>query len=415
MSGLWLGWFAIPLWKRILGALVAGVALGLVMGEHASSIAWIGQLWIRFIRMMVLPLVLAMIIGGVAALGDPARLGRLGARTIALLVAMTTLAICVGLALGVLLQPGLDMSVTVGPDTGAAAVRTIGEQMMAIVPVNPFQALAAGDTLSVIVFALATGVGILLIGEAARPVIVFADAAGKAILRVVNLFMEAAPLGVLALVASAIGNHGLAVFAHLTLLAIGLIVGVLFQIFLVQGGLVRLVGGVPLGRYFRAIVEAVLVAFSTTSSAATLPVSLRVAREGLGLPAPVASAVIPLGASIARDGTGVYVGLLCAFSAQVFGVDLTVADYLVLVLGSVLLSLGAAGVPSASLFMLSGVLSLIGIGEVETAAIVAFILPFDRLFDMIRTVPNVTANLAVATTVSRGEAETSAKEISNEA
>jgi Na+/H+-dicarboxylate symporter len=307
------------------------------------------------------------------------------------------------------------MSVTVGPDTGGAAARTIGEQMMAIVPVNPFQALAAGDTLSVIVFALATGVGILLIGEAARPVVVFADAAGQAILRVVNLFMEAAPLGVLALVASAIGNHGLAVFTHLTLLAIGLVVGVLFQIFLVQGGLVRLVGGVPLGRYFRAIVEAVLVAFSTTSSAATLPVALRVARERLGLPAPVANAVIPLGASIARDGTGVYVGLLCAFSAQVFGVELTVADYLVLVLGSVLLSLGAAGVPSASLFMLSGVLSLIGIGEVQTAAIVAFILPFDRLFDMIRTVPNVTANLAVATAVSRGEGPTLSKETSNEA
>jgi Na+/H+-dicarboxylate symporter len=415
MSGILRGWFAISLWKRILGALVAGVVLGLVMGEHASSIAWIGQLWIRFIRMMVLPLVLAMIIGGVAALGDPARLGRLGARTILLLVAMTTFAICIGLSLGVLLQPGLGMAVTVGPDTGAAAARTIGEQMMAIVPVNPFQALAAGDTLSVIVFALATGVGILLIGEVARPVVVFADAAGQAILRVVNLFMEAAPLGVLALVASAIGNHGLAVFTHLTLLAIGLVVGVLFQILLVQGGLVRLVGGVPLGRYFRAIVEAVLVAFSTTSSAATLPVALRVARERLGLPAPVANAVIPLGASIARDGTGVYVGLLCAFSAQVFGVELTVGDYLVLVLGSVLLSLGAAGVPSASLFMLSGVLSLIGIGEVQTAAIVAFILPFDRLFDMIRTVPNVTANLAVATAVSRGEGPVLSKETSNEA
>jgi len=412
MSGLLRGWFAIPLWKRILGALVAGVALGLAIGEHASSIAWIGQLWIRFIRMMVLPLVLAMIIGGVAALGDPARLGRLGARTIALLVAITTLAICIGLTLGVALQPGLGMAVTVGPEAAGAAPRTIGEQMMAIVPVNPFQALAAGETLSVIVFALATGVGVLLIGEAARPIVAFADAAGQAILRVVNLFMEAAPLGVLALVASAIGNHGLAVFTHLTLLAIGLVVGVIFQMLIVQGGLVRLVGGVPLGRYFRSIIEAVLVAFSTTSSAAALPVALRVARERLGLPAPVANAVIPLGSSIARDGTGVYVGLLCAFSAQVFGVELTVTDYLVLVLGSVLLSLGAAGVPSASLFMLSGVLSLIGIGEVQTAAIVAFILPFDRLFDMIRTVPNVTANLAVATAVSRGEVETPAQETS---
>lgn len=412
MSGALRGWFAIPLWKRILGALVAGVVLGLAIGEHASSIAWIGQLWIRFIRMMVLPLVLVMIVGGVAALGDPARLGRLGVRTIALLVAITTFAICIGLVLGVALQPGLGMAVTVAPEAAGAAPRTIGEQMMAIVPVNPFQALAAGDTLSVIVFALAMGSGVLLTGEAARPIVALADAAGQAILRVVNLFMEAAPLGVLALVASAIGNHGLAVFTHLTLLAIGLVAGVLFQMLLVQGALVRLAGGMPLGRYFRAIVEAILVAFSTTSSAATLPVALRVARERLGLSAPVANAVIPLGSSIARDGTGVYVGLLCAFSAQVFGVELGAADYLVLVLGSVLLSLGAAGVPSASLFMLSGVLSLIGIGEVQTAAIVAFILPFDRLFDMIRTVPNVTANLAVATAVSRGEVKTPAQETS---
>jgi Na+/H+-dicarboxylate symporter len=394
-------WFVIPLWKRIMGALLAGVVLGLVLGEDASAIAWIGELWIRLIRMMVLPLVLAMIVGGVAALGDPSRLGRLGGWTILLLVLMTTLAICVGLGLGTLLHPGTGMSVTVASAAAGEPAKSIGEQMMAIVPVNPFAALTAGNTLSVILFALALGIGVLLVGEAARPVAVFADAAGHAILRVVRLFMEAAPLGALALVANAIGNHGLAVFGNLSLLAIGLVAGVLFQILLVQGTLVRLLGGMALGRYFKAILEAVLVAFSTTSSAATLPASLRVAEVRLGLPAPVVHAVIPLGASIARDGTGVYVGLLSMFAAQVFDVHLDVADYLVLVLGSVLLSLGAAGVPSASLFMLSGVLSLIGIGAEQTAAIVAFILPFDRLLDMIRTVPNVTANLAVATAVSR--------------
>ena len=159
-----------------------------------------------------------------------------------------------------------------------------------------------------------------------------------------------------------------------------------------------------LGQYYRGILEAILVAFSTTSSAATLPVSLRVARERLGLPVPVVSAAMPLGASLARDGTGVCVGLLCTFSAQAFGIALGPADYLVLVVGAVLLSLGAAGVPSAALFMLSGVLSLIGIAEAQTAAVAAFILPFDRLLDMIRTVPNVTANLAVATAVARGDA-----------
>ena len=296
------------------------------------------------------------------------------------------------------------MAILVDAQSKAAPARSIGEQLMAIVPVNPFQALAAGDTLSVIVFAMATGTGVLLIGEAARPVVVFAEAAAQAILRAVRLFMELAPLGVLALVAGAIGNHGLAVFVNLSLLAFGLAIGSLFQILVVQGALVRLLGGMRLGQYYRGILEAILVAFSTTSSAATLPVSLRVARERLGLPVPVVSAAMPLGASLARDGTGVYVGLLCTFSAQAFGIALGPADYLVLVVGAVLLSLGAAGVPSAALFMLSGVLSLIGIAEAQTAAVAAFILPFDRLLDMIRTVPNVTANLAVATAVARGDA-----------
>jgi Na+/H+-dicarboxylate symporter len=351
--------------------------------------------------------VLALIVSGVAALGSPARLGQLGARTILLLVGMTALAICVGLALGTVLQPGANMAISVSAASETGVARTLGEQLIAIVPVNAFQALAAGDTLSVIIFAMTIGVGILLAGEAGRPVAILADAAGQGILRAVQLLMELAPLGVLALVANAIGSHGLVVFVNLSLLAAGLVLGVLFQILVVQAAVVKLLGRMSLGHYFRSIVEPVLVAFSTTSSAATLPVSLRVAQDRLGLSPPLASAAIPLGASIARDGTGVYVGLLCAFSAQAFGISLTPGDYLALAVGSVLLSLGAAGVPSAALFMLSGVLSLVGIDEAQTAAVVAFILPFDRLMDMIRTVPNVTANLAVATAVARNDATSS--------
>lgn len=401
MTAAMRGWFAIPLWKRILGALVAGVFVGLLAGEHSAAIGWIGELWIRFVRMMVLPLILVLIIGGIAALGDLGRLGRIGARLVLLLVGMTTLAICIGLALGTILRPGAGMMMQVGGHQGPVAARTIGEQFMAIVPVNPFQALAAGETLSVIVFAIVVGIGVLLAGEAARPVVTVADAIAQAILRAVRLFMEAAPPAVLALIANAVGSHGLAVFVNFSLLAIGLCVGVLFQILVVQAALVRWVGGMALGRYFGAITEAILVAFSTTSSAATLPVSLRVAQERLGLSAGLVNSAVPLGASIARDGTGVYVGLLCMFAAQIFGIELTFANYLILMLGSVLLSLGAAGVPSAALFMLSGVLSLIGISEAQTAAVIAFILPFDRLLDMIRTVPNVTANLAAATVVAR--------------
>lgn len=409
MSSLFSRWFAIPLWQRISGALVLGVVLGLLLGDKAVHIAWIGQLWIQLIRMMVLPLVLVLIISGIAALGDPARLGRMGGRTILLLVGMTTGAICVGLALGTVLRPGEGMVIPAGLGEALPA-QDLGAQMMAIVPVNAFAAFSAGDSLSVIVFAISIGVGVLQAGEAARPGAELADACVQAILKVVRLFMELAPPGVVALVASSIGNHGFAVFANLSLLAIGLAAGVLFQILVVQGSLVRLIGRVGTGTYFRAIFEAILVAFSTTSSAATLPVSLRVAKERLGLPAEMVGALIPFGASLARDGTGVYVGLLCCFGAQAYGVVLTPGDYAVLVVGSVLLSLGSAGVPSASLFMLSGVLSLVGVSDVQTAALVAFILPFDRLLDMIRTVPNVTANLAVATVVSRVEMASDQKE-----
>lgn len=398
-------WFATPLWQRILLAILLGALAGWLLGERAQQIRWIGDLFIRLIRMMVVPLVLAMIVTGVAALGDPRRLGTMGGRTIGLLIAMTALAVCVGLGLGSWLQPGV--GVRIGDVAAGAPIvpRSVGEQLLAIVPVNPFEAIANGEMLSIIFFAMAIGLGALLVGERGRAMVALAEAGAAIMLRLVHLFMELAPFGVFALIAATVGNHGLAVFGTLFWLAAALVIGTLFQIFVVQAGLVALVARYPIGRYFRGIVEAVLMAFSTTSSAATLPTSMKVAEEKLGLGKPIASAAIPLGVGIARDGTAVYVGLLTMFAAQIYGVALAPGDYAVLVLAATLLALGAAGVPSAALFMLTGVMSMIGVDDLQTAAIVAFILPFDRLLDMVRTVPNVTANLAVATTVARWEGE----------
>lgn len=398
-------WFATPLWQRILLAILLGALAGWLLGERAVHVKWLGDLFIRLIRMMVVPLVLAMIVTGVAALGDPKRLGTMGGRTIGLLIAMTALAVCVGLGLGTWLQPGAGVQLGDVATGAPVAPRAIGEQLLAIVPVNPFAAIAGGEMLSIIFFAMAIGLGALLVGERGRAMVALAEAAAAIMLRLVHLFMELAPFGVFALIAATVGDHGLAVFGTLFWLAAALVIGTLFQIFVVQAGLVAFVARYPIGRYFRGIVEAVLMAFSTTSSAATLPTSMKVAEEKLGLGKPIASAAIPLGVGIARDGTAVYVGLLTMFAAQIYGVALTPADYVVLVLAATLLALGAAGVPSAALFMLTGVMSIIGVDDLQTAAIVAFILPFDRLLDMVRTVPNVTANLAVATTVSRWAGE----------
>jgi Na+/H+-dicarboxylate symporter len=174
---------------------------------------------------------------------------------------------------------------------------------------------------------------------------------------------------------------------------------------LVQGGMIRLLANLPGIRFFRDVTEAQLVAYSTSSSAATLPVTMRVAEKNLGLKPPVFSSVLPLGATINMDGTALYVGLVAVFAAQVFGVSLDIGDYFVIMLTTVMVSIGTASVPSASLFLLAAVLTAIGISPEQTALVVGFIFPFDRVLDMMRTVTNVTGDLAVATTVGKWESE----------
>ncbi|MEW5687936.1 MAG: dicarboxylate/amino acid:cation symporter [Pseudomonadota bacterium] len=396
-------WFGVALWKRILAALVLGAIVGAIWGEGAAQIRWIGDLFIRLARMMVTPLVLVTLAAGVGALGDLRRLGTMGGRTIGLLVLMTALSVAVGLLLGTLIEPGLGVTLAGGDATILAPAKPLGEQLMAIVPVNPIQALANGDMLAIVFFSAMLGVGLLMVPGQAGLLQQALESARGVMLAVVGVVMEAAPLGVFALIAAAIGQHGLAVLEHVSRLAFALLLGVGFQLFVVQAGLVAVVGRLSPFRFFRAIVDAVLMAFSTTSSAAVLPVSMSVAEKRLGISRELVSAGLPLGLSLARDGTAVYVGLLCMFAAQAFGVAVTPIGYASLVLGATLLALGAAGVPSAALFMLTGVLSLIGVSDAQAAMVVGFILPFDRLLDMIRTVPNVTANLAVATAVARLE------------
>ena len=217
--------------------------------------------------------------------------------------------------------------------------------------------------------------------------------------------MEAAPFGVFALIANAVAANGAAVFVHVGWLALAVVIGSAVQLLVVHSLLLRLVARLPVLPFFRGIIDALAVAFSTASSSATLPVAMRVAEKNLGIGRPVFQTVLPLGASIGKDGTAMYVGLLSLFSLQAFGTPLTPEVFGLVLLTGALAAFGTAPVPSASLFMLAAVLSAVGIAPEQTALIVGFVLPFDRLLDMTRTVPSASANLTVATTVARWEGE----------
>jgi Na+/H+-dicarboxylate symporter len=399
------GWFAIPLWQRVLGGLVLGLVFALIWPEATPAVAFIGELFVRAIRMLVAPIVLVTIAAGITQLADPKRLGSLGGRTIALFAFTTFIAVSVGMIVATLIRPGE------GAPIGTAAAYTFSkpvtpyEQLIGIIPLNIVEALAKGDMLALIFVAILTGVGTVLAGEGGKPFANLLQSLSAVLLRIVGIVMEATPFGVFALIANAVAANGAAVFVNVGWLALAVVVGSLIQIVVVHSLVLRLLARLPAGRFFRGIIDALVVAFSTASSSATLPVAMRVANDNLGVKPTVYQTVLPLGASIGKDGTAMYVGLLSMFALQAFGTPLTPAIYATVLLTGALAAFGTAPVPSASLFMLAAVLSAVGVPPEQTALVVGFVLPFDRLLDMTRTVPSASANLTVATTVARWEGE----------
>ncbi|MES2324338.1 MAG: dicarboxylate/amino acid:cation symporter [Pseudomonadota bacterium] len=398
-------WFGIPLWKRVLAALVLGVLTGLFLPAFAPYVAFLGEIFVRLIRMLVAPIVLVTIAAGVTALGDPKRLGLVGGRTVLLFGCTTILAVALGMAIALLLQPGTGANLGGALPRALGPARTVGEQLLGIIPLNVFDALTKGDMLAIIFVALMLGIGTIAAGDAGRPLAALFQSASTVILRIVTIVMEMTPFGVYALIANSVAINGAAVFINVGWLALCVVLGSALQILLVHGLLLRLVARLPVLPFYRGIVDALLVAFSTASSSATLPVAMRVADERLGINKAISMTVLPLGAAIGKDGTAMYVGMLSIFSLQALGVDLPLAAYAVILLTATLAAFGTAPVPSASLFMLAAVLAAVGVGVEQTALIVGFILPFDRLLDMTRTVASASANLAVTTTVARLEGE----------
>lgn len=403
MTGFFRRWFAVPLWQRVLGAMVIGVALGLAWPAAASALAIIGELFVRLIRMLVVPIVFISIASGVTALADPRKLGSVGARTIGLFAFTTFCAVSIGIAVGLLIQPGAGAALGSAVPHALGEAKSLHDQLVGIIPVNIVQALVDGDMLAIIFFSMLFGFGVILAGEQGRPMANLLQSAGQVLFHLVRIVMEMTPFGVLALIAKAVADNGVAVFANIGWLAVAVAAGVILQILLVHLPLIAFAARQPVLRFYRTIVDALAVAFSTASSAATLPVALRIALDDLRITPGVAKTVLPIGASIGKDGTAMYVGLLSIFSLQAIGVSPDLSMLAIILLTGALAAFGTAPIPSASLFMLAAVLSSVGITPEQTALVVGFILPFDRLLDMTRTVASASANLTVTTVVARWE------------
>ena len=397
------GWFAIPLWQRVLGAMVIGVLLGLFWPAAASAIAVIGELFVRLIRMLVVPIVFISIASGVTALADPRKLGSVGARTIGLFAFTTFCAVSIGIGVGLFIEPGAGAALGNAVPHALGEAKSLHDQLVGIIPVNIVQALVDGDMLAIIFFSMLFGFGVILAGEQGRPMANLLQSAGQVLFHLVRIVMEMTPFGVLALIAKAVADNGVAVFANIGWLAVAVVAGVILQILLVHLPLIAFVARRPVLRFYRTIVDALAVAFSTASSAATLPVALRIALEDLRIAPGVAKTVLPIGASIGKDGTAMYVGLLSIFALQAVGVEPDLPMLAIVLLTGALAAFGTAPIPSASLFMLAAVLSAAGVSPEQTALVVGFVLPFDRLLDMTRTVASASANLTVTSVVARWE------------
>jgi len=403
MTALLRRWFAVPLWQRVVGGMLLGLLVGLASPEASAAIAVIGELFVRLIRMLVVPIVFISIASGVTALADPHKLGAVGARTIGLFAATTACAVSIGMAVGLLIEPGAGAALGSATPHALGEAKSLHDQLVGIVPVNIVQALVDGDMLAIIFFSMLFGFGVILAGEAGKTTAALLQSVGQVLFHLVRIVMEFTPFGVLALIAKAVADNGVAVFTNVGWLAVAVATGVVLQILLVHVPLIALVARRSVARFYRTILDALVVAFSTASSAATLPVALRIAHEELRIAPGVASTVLPIGASIGKDGTAMYVGLLSIFALQALGITPDAPMLAILLLTGALAAFGTAPIPSASLFMLAAALGAVGVSPEQTALVVGFILPFDRLLDMTRTVASASANLTVTSVVGRKE------------
>lgn len=358
-----------------------------------------GQIFVASLKMLVVPLVFVSLVCGTSSLKDLSTLGRMGGKTLALYIGTTAVAITLALTIGNLFQPGAGADLTAASSFKSADAPSLGQVIIDMFPTNPIQAMAEGKTLQVIVFAVLFGIAISAAGKPGeRIAAVFSDL-NEVIMKLVALLMNLAPYGVFFLMAKLFSGLGLSAIWNLAEYFLVLAGTLLLHGLVTYSAMLKGFTGLSPITFLRKMEDAIMFAFSTASSNATIPVTMETAKNRMGVDNKVASFTVPLGATVNMDGTAIMQGVATAFIAQAYNIDLTMGDYLMVILTATLASVGTAGVPGVGLVMLAMVLNQVGL-PLEG---IALIMGVDRLLDMIRTAVNITGDSAVTIIVAKSE------------
>ena len=397
--------------SRVILGMVAGILTGFAIrtlfADNGFVDAYIvnglfevgGQIFVASLKMLVVPLVFVSLVCGTSSLKDLSTLGRMGGKTLAFYVATTAIAITLALTMGTLFQPGAGADLTAASSFKSAEAPSLGKVIIDMFPTNPISAMAEGKTLQVIVFAVLFGIAISAAGKPGERIAAFFSDLNEVIMKLVAILMNLAPYGVFFLMAKLFTGLGLSAIFNLAEYFVVLAGTLLLHGLVTYSLMLKGFTGLNPITFLRKMEDAIMFAFSTASSNATIPVTMETAKHRMGVENRVSSFTVPLGATVNMDGTAIMQGVATAFIAQAFNIDLTMGDYLMVIMTATLASIGTAGVPGVGLVMLAMVLNQVGL-PLEG---IALIMGVDRLLDMIRTAVNITGDSAVTIIVAKSE------------
>ncbi len=401
----------LSLTSRVIIGMVTGILTGFIIRALFEGNGFVdayivnglfevgGKIFIASLKMLVVPLVFVSLVCGTSSLKDITTLGRMGGKTLGFYIITTAVAISLALFMGIVFQPGAGADLTAATSFTAAEAPSLGQVIIDMFPTNPIHSMAEGNTLQIIVFALLFGIAISAAGKPGERVAVIFNDLNEVIMKLVAMLMQVAPYGVFFLMAKLFTGLGLSAIVNLAEYFLVLAATLLIHGLITYSILLKGFTGLSPVTFLRKMEDAVMFAFSTASSNATIPVTMETAKYRLGVDNKVASFTIPLGATVNMDGTAIMQGVATAFIAQAFNIDLSMGDYLTVILTATLASIGTAGVPGVGLIMLAMVLNQVGL-PLEG---IALIMGVDRLLDMIRTAVNITGDCCVTCIVAKSE------------
>jgi len=391
---------------QILIALFIGILYGIYFPDYVKYISWMGDIFLRGLKMVIVPLILSSIISGVANIGSAENLGRLGLKTMLYYIMTSTIAILTGLLFVNLIQPGIgaDLGFSEEVEGLDMARDSLGQTMLKIIPTNIFEAFANGRMLSIIFFAIIFGYFVTRTGSKSKKTLTdFFNAAFDVMMKITMFVIKFTPLGVLGIVALQVSKSSdiIELAQRMGIYMLTVLLALVLHAFITLPLLTKFIGKVNPLKHFKAVTTPLLTAFSTSSSSATLPLTMQAVEDNDGVSNKISSFTLPLGATINMDGTALYECVAAMFIAQAYGVDLTVFQQVIVVITALLASIGAAGIPMAGLVMITVILTAVGL-PLEG---VGLILAVDRILDMFRTATNVWSDSCGAVIIAKSEGE----------